>query len=300
MSKEAALALATGIPAPTLTEAPKLVEAPANSDQPGEISPNTPPPDDLVSSRIAKIAKKEVELRKQHEDFVKQKTEYEQKLAEFTPFYERYKEFEEKRKTDPIEAIKMLQFSDEDFINYVSTQEDKSTPEERATKAAQSEINKFKEEQAKKETEAKQKQSKAVIDRFKTDISTTVKKDLEKFEYCNFHGSAANELIYNTVQEYLDLHGEVLPITEVAELVENFYEEQDKAMSSLKKRKSTAELVAKYSEPVKEEPLRAQVNPQPSKTLTNRVSSTSAATTTKRETPSEKRERLINKLKAGG
>lgn len=310
MSREAALAIATGSP-----EAPKAVQANgADSSSTSTTIVETPisGTDDLVSSRIAKIAKKESEYREKQETHKKQLEEFHKQKSEFDPFYERYKKFEELKTKDPVEAIRLLGLTNTDFINFAVAEEDKSTPEERAQKAAQTEIEKFKKEQSEKESAASKQRNDETITQFKKNIGIAIKTDAEKFEFCNFYGESAEDFIFEIVNEAFQAdvksdpdNPDLQPMTATAaaELAENYYEEHYKSMSALKKatpKQILEEIREEQANPKKEEPLRAEVKPgMPARTLTNKANPTIAATAKKLETPSAKRERLIAALKAG-
>lgn len=305
MSKEAALAIATGSPAPVKVDAQASLSI--SNDQGAAVNPA---PDELVSSRIAQIAKKEAKYQAEVETYKKQLADFHEQKGKFDPFYKKYQEFEELKSKDPVQAIKLLGFSDTDFINYVAAQEDKSTPEEKAAKIAQAEIKKFTDAKAKEDAEATEKRNQEAIVQFQKSIADTVKADADKYEYCNYFGEEATRLIYETVdagyKEDIKTNPNAEPMSaeEAAMLVEKYYEERDIAMASLKKRKPAEAKVDPVIEspkvPTKEEPLKAEVKPgMPPKTLTNKTAPTIASTIKKPETKSEKRERLMNALRAG-
>ena len=281
MSKEAAMAVATGTPVVPVVET--VTETPI-----------TEASKELESTRFTHLAKKEAQLVKEREEFKKEREQINAQKEQLRPVYEKFQKFEELRKSDPVAAIKMLEFSDEDFINYAASREDSSTPEERAAKAARDEIQKFQDEQSKKEKEHQEKVNKQVIDSFKSDISKHVGLDKDKYEYCNFYGAQANELIFDYVSEIHKETGEIVSLEEAADRIEQFYEDQDKSMSSLKKR-TPAQVMADVA---KDAPLKAEINPKPiGKTLSSKTSASVSSTVTRKETASEKRDRLINKLR---
>ena len=241
----------------------------------------------LDSTRFAQLAKKEQELQKQREALRAEQDGFKSEREKFTEIRQKLEQFEEMKVKDPVAALKLAGFSEKDLYKFIAAQEDNSTPEEKAIKATQSEIAKFKEEQEKIRLEAETKRNEEVIKSFKEDITKTIKDNADKFEFCSYNGPAAEELIYDTVAQVLQDSGEVITPNEAAEMVEAYYEEQYKLMSNLKKIKP------------KEEP-KPESKPetsQPSKTLSSKVAATAASTVvTKRESPSEKKARLINKL----
>lgn len=298
MSRESAMAVATGTTTPDAVVAAGVESATAVEST----------KDELVSTRIAHIAKFEAKKREEQEALKRDREEFNKSKSEFDPFYAKYKEFEAMRAKDPVAAIKMLGFSDTDYVNFVAAQEDKSTPEEKAAKVADAKIAEFKAEQAKKEKEAEAKRDQEAQDEFRKDIGTTIKADPEQFELCNYYGEAAEALIFKTIQqgyeEDLKTNPEAKPMSleDAAKLVEGYYEDFHVEANKLKKFNKTAE--APKEEPVakKEEPLKAEVKPgMPPRTLTNRVAPTAAAASpaAKKESPAEKRARLERWLATG-
>lgn len=302
MSKQSALAAAvttapvTGVTTMTATPEPKLVE---------EVKESAP--DELVSSRIAQIAKKEARYQEEMNKFKQERESFMKEKTEFEPLAKQWKEFQELKSKDPVAAIKHLGLSDTDFINFVAAQEDTSTPEEKARKIVDAEIAKFRQEQEQEKQKTVQERHTDTITGFKKNIDVTVKTNNDKLEFCNFYGEAAQDLIFETVntafQEDLKENPDATPMTamEAAELVEQYYEDQWKQMGGLKKAKPET----KVEEPVakKEEPLKAEVSPgRPiHKTLTNRVapSTPAAAPERKMESREQKRQRLIDALRSG-
>ena len=297
MSKEAAMsALQATIPTQTSTPggSPGLQPDPAAAG-------GTPTKAEMDSTRFAHIAKKEAELVKQRDTFKKEHETFLQEKEKMREIQKQLNDFNETKAKDPVAAMKLLGFSETDLFNFLAAQEDNIPPEERAAKAAQSEIQKFRDEQAAKEQEAINKRNDSVVSQFKQDISKTVLSDKDKYEYCNYNGPLAEELIYETVAQVYELdlktNPDALPITaqEAADMVESYYEEEDKAMSILKKRQPKPSEEVK--EPVKADPTpAANAYKQPPKTLSSKTAATVASTITRKETHAEKRARLANKL----
>lgn len=306
MSKEAALALLNVKPT---TTPPAVVGEPGSTPAPeAKVESN----DELVSTRIAKIAKKEAEYQAEREKIKKEHEDLQKQRGEFEPFFKRYKEFEELKSKDPVAAIRLLGLSDADFVNFMTASEDKSTPEEKAAKIATAEIEKFKKGMEEKEAQVAAERDKEAIAQLQKNIGITIKTDADKFEFCNFYGESAQHLIYQTIvnafQEDVKGNPDAEPMTAeaAADLVEKYYEEQATEMvSKLKKLKK--EPPTEVISPVKELKRETIVSPPPKaeerpavKTLTNRMTPTAAAaagTSTKVETRAEKRERLMNALR---
>lgn len=307
MSREAALALATtGTPAPSATGS--TVENKGTTSTEG--AEGSTPKDELVSSRIAQIAKKEARYREEQEALKKEREELHKSKSEFDPFFAKYKEFEAMKAKDPVAAIKMLGFSDTDYLNFVAAQEDKSTPEEKAAKIADAKIEEFKAQQTKEKQAEESRRNEESINGFKKNIGITLKTDPDRFEMCNFYGESAEALIFQTVQEAyqqdLKTNPDAEPLTaeKAAELVEAYYEEHAESLTKLKKLNKVAEPVVEEKAPerrvvTKVETPKVSDTPPPPKTLTNRVGASPAVTPPKVESRAEKRERLMRALAAG-
>ena len=300
MSREAALAMATGQPAQTNPNPAATVTAtPGDAGVtpvgvPGESTGTTAV---LDSTRFSQLAKKEAELQKNREALKAEQTQFMTERQKFNEIQKQINSFNETKAKDPVEALKLLGFTEKDLFNFIAAQEDTSTPEERATRAAQSEIQKFKDEQAKAKADLQANQNKAVLAQFNKDISDTIAKNADKYEYCNYNGPLAVDLIEETVSQVLATDGELITVQEAIEMVEQYYEDEDKAMSSLKKRQPRTEAAPA---PAADAPLKPQVSPRPTNqarpTLTNKSATVNSTVPAPRgETPDQKKARLVSK-----
>lgn len=279
--------------------APPKEEGPASIVVPAEATSNNPTPEqkeELSSDRFAHLAKKEAKLQKEREALKTERDAMLKSKQQYEDVEKRFRQFEELKAKDPIEAMKLAGFSDSDIFNfYVKAEEAKKTadtPEARGAAAAEGKIKEFEKKQADQAAKEKADSDKVIISRFKAGISKTVVSDKDKYEYCNYNGPLAEELIYNTVEAILQDSGEIISAQEAADLVEKFYEDQDKAMNTLKKR---------GYKPPQESDSTQEPTPAPSKTLTNRVAPTVASTPIpKKETHEQKKQRLIEQIKQTG
>jgi len=255
---------------------------------------------ELDSTRFNLLAKKEAEIQRERESYKKDREAYNADLAKLKGVQEQIATFEKLRETDKIAAIKSLGFSDTDLINLFASLEDNSTPEEKAQRAAQKTIDEFKKEQADNQTKAQQEANKRVLESFNRSIVNEFKRDPEKYEYCNYYGEIAQALVESTATQIIESGGELpfkngqVDYTALVEMVENYYESEDKAMNSLKKR-APKETTTAPIEPV--EQLKPEVSSRPRPTLSSKTSQTIASTTPKpvNETPDQKKQRLIAK-----
>lgn len=275
MSKETALAAITGAP---------VVTPPA--------APATPTVD---SDRFAKLAASEQKIVKDREALKAERAKYDEDIAKLKPVQEQLTQFEELKKTDKIAALKLMGFTEEDIFNFLSNKEEPKelTPAEIAAQAAREEIEKDralrKEEQDKLANENNEKAIKA----YREEISKSVQADVDKYEYCAHYGAVAEEIIYDTILEFMQDDATLTPVDamkEAMEAVENMYENQYKALSTLKKVKPKEVVVEEKKEPPKK-----QVGIPPRPALTKPPPPPAG-----RETPAQKRERLENLLRGGG
>ncbi len=314
MSKEAAMALMTGQPTnnvnPSLITGamPKEEGLSPGLDVPQESAPS-PEAKNIDSDRFAMLAKKEARLQKEREEWKlntqKERAEIEDLKKRLKDPYDKIQEFEKLRSEDPIAALKSIGFSETDIFNYLAGQEKKEpTVDELARAAATEELNKYKEEQAKIANDLNKAKEKALIDQYSGQIGDVIKANPEKYEYLNYYGSIATELAMEFATENARMNGELLSPEEAAQAVEEYYEEQDKAMSVIKKRNPAPRIDPLPETGVGKQDVRTRTlaqtpGAQPMKTLTNKVAATTASTITRKETHEQKKERLISALKAG-
>jgi len=299
---EALAALKATIPAaqPTTSATAPVVQTPeAAAAAPTEPTKSA----DLESTRFAHLAKKEAELQRQREAFKREQTQFMSERQKNQAIQDQLNQFNTMKVKDPVAALKLIGFSEKDLFNFIAAQEDKRTPEEKARAAAQDEIKKFTDSQAADLAKQQEEKNREVLGNFRQSIKATIASDKDKYEFCNFHGPLAEDLIYETTKAVLiedlkaDPNAKPISLQEAADMVEQFYEEQDKEMNTLKKRQGKP---VEPQAPVKEEPLKPQVSPRPSAprpTLSNKTGATVASTISKpaNETPDQKKARLIGK-----
>lgn len=222
---------------------------------------------------------------------------------------EKYKKVEELRGTDIVGAMRAAGFTEQEIATYYQEISKQLPPEEIARKTAQEVIDK----ENKVRAEAKAAEDKKIQDQalaqFRKQIDSHMAAEPDKLEYCNWYGDAAKQLIEDTVAACLEKDGEIIPVSEAAELVEQFYEEQDQKMSTLKKRAPKTQTATAPDKP--------QVAPKPAAadsavkittapdarskpvTMTNRLTPTvTQAAAPKNETSEDKKARLIAKYLA--
>lgn len=289
------------------TDAAKQDEASklAQDATPGEGKDTTPAKtEDETPTRFASIAKKEAKLVKDRETYKQEfdtyKKERELWESEYKPkvedFVGRFAKFEELKKTNVVEAIRVLGLDDTEVFNLMAAQSEKKelTPQEIVAAEMKKRDDAAAEERKKQQLEHDER----VINGFKSNISKVVQDNKEKFEYCSHYGAVAESVIFNLVNETFTATKEVLTPQEAAEIVEEYYENEFKLLST-----SIKKLKPKVTETPKEEATqnKQEASPAPgSKTITPKLTPTIPTGVPKTETRAEKKERLANILRNGG
>lgn len=307
MSKEAALAFASqNKPASTETVAPaeSTETTPATQEQPADAKDAS-----IKSDKLAILAKQQANLFKERETLKKEREEFAKIKAEADELVRRGREFDELAQKDKISALKKLGWSDTDIINAVAEGGQAAKPEDVAKQIAEQiaeqKIAKLREELAQEKAALVKERENQELAGTKTGIKEIITSNAEKFEYCAFE-PGAEELAFEFIEQGKK-DGKTITKEQAVEMAEEYYETYDKQRASLKKRSPKVEEQAptNVSELAKAEleKRKAQSSankPNPSRTLSNQVSATSAgvasAAAGRKETPSEKRQRLINQL----
>lgn len=302
MSKESAMAMATGTP-------PTALNAVVSQTQTTPSTTGEP----LQSTPFSQHAKKEAELVRKQQEFKKEQETWGQERARLQDAKKQYDNYNELKKTDPVAALKVLGFSETDIFNYMANQQPvELTPEQRAVQAAEqaadAKIKAFEEAQTKKIKDAQVAEDKSLIDGYRSELVQTMQKDKDKFEYCSYYGREALDLAYETTLAVVKESGgnDVISAQEAMQMVEEYYEDKDKEMDRIKKRQSKIPAVAPPVPPARSRTLSGPAPqseaPKPTitktRTLHNGATSTLAATRlSNNESREQKRERLINALR---
>lgn len=265
----------------------------------------------LDSTRLAHIAKKEALLVKDREAFKRERDDFLKEKEIVESIKQESENFKSLKSKDPIAALKLLGFTETDIFNYMSEQN--QTPEQKAERAAMAKIeefearqNKLREEQLKAQQEAQAKRDAEAITSYKETISKEIQAKKDIYEFVAFHGPVAEDLVFETIQQVFDAEKIIIPIDEALKLVESYYEEMDKEMSTLKKRTPREIAIDKIKETVtKQEPLKAEVAPMPTKqqsnapsrTLTSKQTATVASNMQQNLSRSDKKRMLVERLR---
>lgn len=288
MSKQSAMNMILGEGSPAVSASLITGDMPTEApSQPTDKAVDAKPAMD--SDRFAAFAKRESQLQKDREEVKRQREEILKEKESLGAVKKRASDFDEAWKKNKVEALRMLGATDEDIINIMAeTQKSEETPEDRARKIAQEEADKIRAELRTEKEQLTKSQNDRLVNNLKSDIGEKIKANAEKYEYCAFEGPAAEVQAFEIIKANLKENNELLTVDQALEIAEEFYETRDKAMAALKKRQPKVEAKAEEPAPV-----------QRSRTITNQVSPTATSMVQRRETPSEKRSRLENALRAG-
>lgn len=291
MSKEAALTMLSGTPGIT-SGGGTIPDAATNT---GTGQGTTAPPKEMESTTFAKYAAKEAALVKEREALKAERA----KVDEITG---KVRAFEEKRKVDPIAALKDIGFTDTEIFNFYAAQDKpEPTAEDIARKTTQEELKKYQDQQLTEQQKVQVERDKQVIDGYKKGINVVIQTNKEKFKASNLFGPVAEEMAFMMAEEAVKDGQDAPSALEAAEIVEEYYKWQYEDLKAIYEPKVVEGKVEPVLNPVK---TRTPV-PQPQaeapkqKTITNRITTTTASTIPKQETRAEKRERLMRQL-AGG
>lgn len=300
MSKESALAAATGSQVQAQPTLPTQTTPPQ-----AQSNPSTQEAQPAPSDRFAQLSAKEIKLQKEREQVKAELAAINADKTKLAEYKKTIDEFEELKKTDKIAALKKIGFTEEDIFNFMAGKEDPKppTPEEIAAKAAEEATQKLRDEMKAESEKLAKERDERNIKAFKDGIGETITKEADKYEYLNHYGPIAQEIVYETILGYMKEDPELTPLDamkEALEAVENYYEEEFTSMMNLKKIQAKIKPQAPVAE-TKVEPARktvVQSKPEAPKPPP-RPSPTPQATPIK-ETPQQKRERLENALRNMG
>lgn len=311
MSRETAYQKFTGQQAPpaatSLDQVKERIQT--NAQQPTQQTTEQATPSQtttqLDSSRLALLAKKEAALQKEREALKKEREEWLNKdKAEADKVLARAKEFNELSQKDKIAALRLIGWSETDIFNALAGMEKtEPTAEEIAKRVAQEEAQKIRDELKQQAEDAEKTTNARLIENLRSDLSSEIKQNVDKYELSSFEGKDAENLAYEFIVETLKESGELLSPTEAMEMTEAFYEERNKARAKLKKLQP-AQPETTQAPPSEQMRGRTPVSnvPQPeqqAKTV-ERTRVIPPPPAGRRESHAEKRERLIKAIQTGG
>lgn len=226
---------------------------------------NTP-----ISSKFSALAKKEKGILAKMEAYKSQESNVASREAQLAAREAKLSEFESLR-SNPMKALESLGLDYNQITQYMLNNGEK--PVELQLKDVMSEVEHMKQLQADSKAQAKKEQEDAmkvqeaeVIESFKTEISSFLKTNVEKYEL--IQGFKQESLVFDTIEEYYTANNKVLSITEASDMVEKYLEQEaEKALSFNKiKAKANPQPAVKVEDKASTAWGKLQ---QPSKTLTN-------------------------------
>ena len=327
MSKEAAMAVATATPTvttATTTQSVGAVAAPetttnheqGNIQESGATSSTVAPKptadQELESSFLAKKAKWE-------KDRLRKELEFKKEREEIISAQKQYREFQEKKKVDPLEAIKMLGFTEADFFNFAAEQAPKEvTPEERAAeiaaKTVDERIKAYEDLQAKQSAEQQRATEAKLIENYKTGLNELLAEKATQFKFVDLNKDMGSlDLAFEIVNEVArQSNGEdLLDMDEALKMADDHYRAEYERIYGALNPTPKPEVTETMAEKPKVSTERTRtVTPSDSRnaplptitknrTLSNQATASVAGLAKQAsETPTQKRERLIQKLRS--
>jgi hypothetical protein len=267
---------------PVQDEAPKA--QPANLSAPKkeetkEIEKVAPKEDLNYSSKFAALSRREKQVLEREKKFKEQELSYKQQLEKVNGWESRKAEL----KKNPDLIFEELGMSFDDLINLklgITPEPKVEDPNERYTKLEKEmreEMQKLKEERE-GEKKAKQVEFEAqdaqILDSFKNDIKNVVTSQADKYELINYQNDF--DLVFDVIEEYYNVHGEILDTATAADKVEEYLENLVEGVTKLKKFSTKFAPKSEPQAPVKEAPKTEQVKDQKPKTLSNNLNATSS------------------------
>lgn len=284
----------------------KISDSSTPSLDPKDVKVEEKQPDKLapkfaaLSKKERFIVAKQQELKaseaKLAESKAKMESEFAQERAKINSEMEKVNKFESLKKMNALEAMKELGFTYEQLTDIVLNEGKPTTEQLFNTKTAeleakiealkQAELDKTKdfEAKAKQAEEAKakaleeeklaaEKQQQETIVNFQKHIIKHLDDNKELYEL--IHTNGYQDSVYSVIEEQYQQNGRVMDVSEAAEAVENYLEEQ------IQKNLATNKLKAKVSSPTapKESPEasnKANATEQEPKTLNNEMTSASS------------------------
>lgn len=310
MSKESALNLAKGGVAQVVASAPAQVEAtqPPAGATATDVVPAVAVAATTEDSRLSIIIKKETELFKEKERIKKEREDMSAKAKEYESVISRIKAFEDTAKTSKVDALKMLGWTDTDIINLMATDKAAPTAEEIAGRIAEEKVKGLRDELSEKDKASAKARDEQLVNNFRTELGQTLKTDAAKYKFAAHEGKEAELQAWAIINENLKLNNELMTISEALEMTNELYKAKYESG-----RKLFEDIPASAVEPAPqtiEQPARGANSGRPPvsnsparpRTLTNSLAPTSAAASNSqaRETPEQKRQKLADRLRAGG
>lgn len=308
MSRETAMAVATGTPPPAAPAAPDAVVGPEAANAPAATpqaaAPTTSDP------RMSALLKKEVALVNERQAFGRQKAEHEARLKQADTILNKGKLFEDTLSRDPVEALKLIGFSDTQIFN-IMAESQKEKPTKTAEEIAKEETLKVLKERDEADAKRRSEQEMSANDRaVNSSIQEIVTRaeNQEKFAHCAYHGEDAHEIIKDTLYGFAKQEAERNPgivfdkqtsealLLEATEAIERWYREGYKKMRSKFDPENPAPAAPEVVAAPEPAPTAQETR---AKTLTNRIAPTTAAIQNQRETAEQKRSRLERVLATG-
>jgi hypothetical protein len=208
-----------------MTEA-AAVQAPLANGHAPETAPPPPAKPEAIAPQFSVLARKEAALQRKREELKAERAALDAEKAEAQALKERYGT----KPKSPREALERYGFDYKAATEY-ELSDGVPTPEGVARATVAEEIAAFRKEQEELQQKqlqdqlaAQQAQAEETLSAFKEEIGLFVKGKPTEYELISIFN--AENLIYDTVEEYFHKHKKALSIKEAADLVEKYCGEQ--------------------------------------------------------------------------
>jgi hypothetical protein len=265
---------------PVQDEAPKAQPAQLNPSE-EKVEKKEPPKEELnYSSKFAALSRREKQILERERKFKEQEQMHKEQLSKVQSWESKKSEF----KKNPDLLFQELGISFDDIVNLklgIEPVAKESDPNEKYTKLEKEmreELQKLKEERE-LEKKAKEQQAEAenaqILETFKNEIISKVSSQPDKYELINYQKDF--DLVYDLIEEYYNLHGEVMEVDAAAEHVEKYLEDLVQGVTKLKKFSTKLAPKSESPQPEQEAPKKEAAKDQKPKTLSNSLNSSSSS-----------------------
>lgn len=200
--------------------------------------------DDQFAAKFAALSRKEKAMREREAQLEARMKEIEERSAtleqEYEEKYGKYKDYPEKLKNKPLEALAEEGVDFDTLLKMVLENNGEPTTEMQIQRLRDEMQNKYmkelenlKTELADKEKAAEEKRYQEVIEDYKYELNEFIETNGEKYELIKLN--EASDLVYQVVEEHYNENNRILSHEEACEHVENYLLEEAKKHLSVNK-----------------------------------------------------------------
>lgn len=269
--------------APTAPDAPAAEQTPPPTDKPAKVDP-----------RFSALAKKEAQLFREREALKAEKAAIEAAHRQVVTF----EEAKQAAKLNPVAALEALGLTPAEVNEYILNGGKVSE-----VTAVREEIERFKAEQEaarvaaeKAAAERLDAERNAVLDSFRRDAVAFVEASTDRYTLTRINNAAT--LVPQVVEQHFAKTGELLTTAQAADLVEKHFESiADRVVQARQgQARPEAKKAAPTPSPAPAPVANAPTQPAASKTLSNALTASASATTTRPRTDKERIQAALARL----